>query len=166
MYGLIFLAVAAVVGYMAWKRLQIDKLNTKLSAESANWLSTSGQIKASRIDIHRHTMWNSDTKSHEEVIRYLPKVDYDYAVGGRQYQGSRVSFEVLDFAFENRARKVTEKYPTGATLPVHYDPADPNLCVLDRDTKPRSVSIASIMLFVGTGIVVLVGIAAFFAPIQ
>jgi hypothetical protein len=166
MYGLIFLAVAAVVGYIAWKRLQIDKLNTKLSAASANWQSTSGQVQASRIDIHRSRMWNSDTKSHDEIIRYLPKVDYGYAVGGQQYQGARVSFEVLDFAFENRARKVIEKYPVGAALPVYYDPTDPNFCVLDRDAKPRSVSIATIMLFVGTAILVFVGIAGFFVPIQ
>jgi hypothetical protein len=164
-FGLFILLLAAFSAFMAWRRLNADKLNAKLSADSINWPTAPGQIMDVRIDQQRTMMVSNSSDTTSETIRYQPKVDYLYTVGGQQYQGSRINFTIMDFSFENRARKAIENYKVGATLPVAYDPADPQNSVLDRDTKPRTVNISTIVLFVLSGVVALIGVAMFFIPI-
>lgn len=86
-------------------------------------------------------------------------------MGDRQYRGSRINFNLLDFAFENPARKVIEKYAVGATLPVAYDAIDPNLSVLDRDTKPRPVNLSTIVFFVLAVVMGAIGVVLLFVPL-
>lgn len=163
--ALIVLAVAAAMAFMAWQRLKADRLNAKLSSNSASWPTAPGRITVVRINEQRTTIYDSNTNTNNESIRYQPKVEYLFTAGGQQYRGSRINFNVLDFTFENRAKKVIEKYTVGATLPVAYDPADPNACVLDRDTKPRAVNRSTIVFFVLAVVIGAIGVILLFIPL-
>jgi hypothetical protein len=56
-----------------------------------------------------------------------------------------------------------EKYTVGATLPVACDPADPNLPVLDRETKPRAVNLSTIVVAV---VIAALGVILLFIPLS
>ena len=162
--GLFILLIAVFCAFLARWRMGVDKRNAKLFADSMNWPTVPGEITDVRIDQTRTMMVSNSSDTTSETVRYQPKVDYLYAVGGQQYQGSRINFTIMDFSFENRARKAIENYKVGATLPVAYDPADPQNSVLDRDTRPREVNISTIVLFVVSGVIALLGVALFFVP--
>jgi Protein of unknown function (DUF3592) len=162
--ALLVLLFAVATAVLAWQRLKADKLNAKLSGESANWPTAPGEITSAKIDVQRTTRHNDATNTDDESSRYQPKVEYLYTVGDQQYRGSRINFNLLDFAFENPARKVIEKYAVGARLPVAYDPADPNISVLDRDTKPRAVNLSTIVFFVLAVVIGVLGVVLLFVP--
>jgi hypothetical protein len=160
-FGLFLLAVAAFMAFKAQRQLRNDKLDAKLQAESANWPTAPGQITDVRIDVTRGVI--STGNSVTPTQSYQPKVAYLYTVGGQPYRGSRINFKVLNFAFENRAKKAVENYKVGTAVPVFFDPADPQVSVLDRDSKPRAVKISTMFLFFFAVIVALLGVV-FFLP--
>jgi hypothetical protein len=164
--ALIVLGFAAAMAFMAWQRLKADKLNAKLSGESANWPTAPGEITSVKIDVQRAKHYDSNTNTDTESVNYQPRVEYLYRVGDQQYRGSRINFNILDFAFENHARQVIEKYVVGASLPVAYDPADPNLSVLDRDTKPRAVNLSTIVFFALAVVIGAAGVILLFIPLS
>jgi hypothetical protein len=161
--GLFLLAVAAFMAFASRRQLRTSQLNAKLQAESANWPSAPGQITDVRIDVTRGVV--STGNSITPTQSYQPKVAYLYAVGGRQYRGARINFKVLNFTFENRAKKSIKNYKVGAAVPVFYDPADPQVSVLDRDSKPRAVDISTMFFFVLSVVVGLLGVGMFFIPL-
>jgi hypothetical protein len=78
-----------------------------------------------------------------------PRVEYQYCVRGDLYTSKRISFgglvaPYLPFAYDS-ARKVTARYPRGAKVTVHYDPADPAAAVL----QPRYQTIGFVTLALG-----------------
>lgn len=74
-----------------------------------------------------------EEKRHDRKVK-VPRVEYEFTVGLHRYRGTRVNFaEVL--AGPDAAATVAS-HPVGASVPVYYDPADPDKCVLDRELPP------------------------------
>ena len=57
---------------------------------------------------------------------YRAAITYRYSVSSREYVSSRRIFGgEMGFNWRGPAEKTIARYLTGATVPVHYDPANP-----------------------------------------
>jgi hypothetical protein len=164
-FGLFLLASAAGLAVIAWRMLKADKANVRLSAASAAWPTVPGLVGAVRVDEQSQRSYDSETNSDTVTTTYEPKVDYTYAVAGRDYAGTRINFARLQFSSEKKARAVIANYATGATVTVAYDPADPQNSVLDRTTKPPAVSFWTGFIFVMAAVVAALGVVMLFIKV-
>ena len=163
-FGIFILVMAAVLAWFAWKRLLIDTTNARLSRESAGWPTTPSELTSVRIDVQRSTSWDSNSNTNVETIRYYPRIDYSYTVGGEQYAGTRINFNNLDFGLgsEKKAKKIIGNHTVGSAVSIAYDPSDPRNSVLDRITSPRTVNISTIIYFLAALFLAAMGVIMFF----
>ena len=78
-----------------------------------------------------------------------PDIRYTYAVGGRQFAGSRL--EVVTYsANTSYASDAVAEFQEGAEVPVHYDPAHPGSSVLRTGANwvAYAIPVLSIVLIV------------------
>jgi hypothetical protein len=62
---------------------------------------------------------------------YRPVVRYRYEVGGERYEGSRIQWAAsAAYRKYTRARRILDRYRSGQTIKVHYDPKRPGVAVL------------------------------------
>jgi hypothetical protein len=71
---------------------------------------------------------------------FTATVRYRYNVGGRDYEGDRLSYGFADSAFHTRdgAEELTVACATGRLVDVYYDPRDPNASVLEPGVTFRT----------------------------
>jgi Protein of unknown function (DUF3592) len=65
-----------------------------------------------------------------ETVKSVPAVEYEFRVGKRTIQGTRIG--IGDDAGGANLEATLKRYPVGATVTVYYDSADPRQCVLER----------------------------------
>jgi hypothetical protein len=93
--------------------------------QAKSWVATTGRILSSGVET-RHRQFQDEP----EELKDVPAVKYEFKVGGRTIDGTRVSIGDeggLDM------EAVLKRYPAGADVTVYYDPRDPTKCVLERD---------------------------------
>ena len=120
--------------------------------ESRKWPTVNGQISNSYIDRR------NETHNGRSSIRYVAILGYKYRVNGKNYYCDTIGFGKSKYASQKRSKtlKYLEHYPTGKSVTVYYDPADPHNAVLKSGiTGGALFAIAIGFLFV------LVGLASF-----
>lgn len=125
----LFLLVAPVVGYL----VIADYLEGRASSA---WPTTVALV----------------TEAHVEELRKGTKVHlrYQFDLEGKRYYGTRA--RVSDGKIQVRgAQEVLGNLQVGQQVPVHYDPADPNRCVLE----PGPDTILTGLLLVPVGMLLL-----------
>ncbi|MGD9738841.1 MAG: DUF3592 domain-containing protein [Bauldia sp.] len=78
----------------------------------------------------------SETKGEEggkETVRYVPVVAYEYDVSGTPYRAARLRFADVSKMQFDEAKAITDRYPVGAGIEVHYNPAHPAEAVVELD---------------------------------
>lgn len=78
----------------------------------------------------------SETKGEEggkEIIRYVPVVAYEYHVDGTPYRAARLRFADVSKPQLDEAKAITDRYPVGAGIEVHYNPARPAEAVIELE---------------------------------
>lgn len=88
---------------------------------AAKWTRANGRILRSELV----------TEERQEKLVKVPLVEYEFSVGFHKYRGKRVS--LAEVIAGPDAVGTVARYPVGASVPVYYDPADPNKSVIDRD---------------------------------
>lgn len=97
-------------------------LMSQLSAAKAkDWSSTTGTILMSMLEARR------GSKGH--MVNY-PVVLYQYRVGGTDYQSRKIS-PGMEWGGSG-APAVVERYPTGSSVTVYYNPQNPAEALLER----------------------------------
>jgi len=113
--GLAFLGVGVGVAlFLGLPTLQHAKAST-------SWPEAPGQITVSSI----RTQVNKGKRT------YWAEVDYEYTVDGAQHTGNTVSFGAARNSNRLLVEKVVDRYPVGQAVKVHYDPASPDVSVLE-----------------------------------
>ena len=113
-FGLFF-TVGAGLAYWGWTVLQKAQAST-------TWPSVQGEILASDVNY-----W-----SDEDGDYYQPEVTFEYTVADRRYEASRINFSSdTSYNTNDDAQAVTNRYPVGQTIPVYYDPTEPDTAVLE-----------------------------------
>lgn len=69
-------------------------------------------------------------ESSSDTDDLLPHIEYSYTVDGKTYRRA-VDFPAGTTPTQELSRSYVEKYPRGATVRVHYDPADPQTATLE-----------------------------------
>ena len=116
---------------------------------AAAWPQAAGRITRSEVAA-RHRQ-HSDRPT--EVINE-PAIEYEFTANGAKYTGTRISIGEDSGGANTEA--TLARYPVGATVMVHYDPADPGNCVLEREV-PKGVAkgclaILAVLAVLGYGI--------------
>lgn len=89
------------------------------------WTEDRAKIITSRVEVEHHRFAGDTTK-----IRNLPKIEYEFDAGTGPIRGDRIS---LGFGTADNVDQVLKRYPVGATVPVFYDPRNPQDSVLERN---------------------------------
>lgn len=103
----------------------------RLSRRAADWPLVRGAVLSSgteRIE---------DRSDGRTKVTYAPAVEYGYRVNDVDYVGSQIKLGVTMSASESYAAGVAACYPKGATVDVHYDPANPTNAALENPTGTR-----------------------------
>jgi Protein of unknown function (DUF3592) len=116
---------------------------------AASWPQATGRIVKSGIEARRHQSVGETT-----TVTNVPVVEYEFAVAGTTYRGTRISIGE-DSGGANMDATLA-RYPVAATVVVYYDPANPANCVLERDI-PRGFGRGCALILV-IGAIVAAGI--------
>lgn len=106
---------------------------------SLTWPTTEGVVISSRV---------VETGPATDVSWY-PHVSYRYSANGKEYTSQAI--EVIVVANGNtdfQARRVTERYPAGKRVQVHYDLDNPAVALLEAGVPDNDVS-TSFLFFAG-----------------
>jgi hypothetical protein len=115
----------ALILYGGWLAFQTAGA-TGEADDSRAWPTAEGVVTASSV-----------VKSRSQGARgsghdiFTADVAYSYPVSGRALVGHRVHFEGVRATHEADAAAIVARYPVGAPVTVHYDPADPEHATLE-----------------------------------
>ena len=97
-----------------------------LSQASQAWPTTWGTILSSAVQ---------QSQGSNQAINYSASVRYTYNVDGIDYTGNQIGFVVASSSDSSAANNIVARYPTGQTVEVHYDAANPQTAVLETGTS-------------------------------
>lgn len=115
--------------------------NTVLGLLSKRWHSAAGRIVSSKvkIDSGRAGKQSGDIVG-DASYRYSVDIVYEYPAGAEKRSGSRVRFAETDSKDLRAVQAIVHRYPEGLVTPVYYDPARPNLAVLEPGAKAGNLA--------------------------
>jgi hypothetical protein len=105
--------------------------------ESRTWPVTSGSIVYAEEHSSTSDVENSDGER-ESVTTYGAPLAYRYEVNGKIYFSNIRCFGALTGASQDWAQSILLRYPSGAQVPVSYNPADPNTAVLEPGSSSEA----------------------------
>ena len=94
------------------------------------WSMAAGRVVRSTTQARRQGIGDGATTV------TVPRVEYEFSVGGRTWRGERISIGEDTGGANTEA--TLARYPVGTVVSVYYDPATPANCVLERDI-PKGV---------------------------
>lgn len=143
-FGLLFAPIGFVVAFYFGKPILDD------AKASTHWPSVEGVVQRSEVTTSR----NSDNKT-----MYSAQVVYSYTVDGREFENDTVSFGGKISTNSSRyARNVTNRYPVGRQVRVHYEPAAPANAVLEPGVTWRSYIVFAVgIAFLLVGLLMVAG---------
>lgn len=132
-FGFICLLIAAVAAWLA----HVTRAEARASRQ---WPTADGVITSCKLTVRELESGNE----------HRLEVAYTYSVGGANFDGDRVGPGGSPaFATAELARPAVQKYATGATVKVWYDPQDPATSLLDPDEEGPYAARAGIAIVVG-----------------
>ncbi len=97
---------------------------------AAKWATTTGKIiHSSQGFVNKFQMDMS-----VPVTTAVPKIEYEYTVGGARHTASRIS--LAEIIGEDEIPGILAKYKEGSAVTVHYNPRAPHEALLERGTPP------------------------------
>lgn len=103
----------------------------RLSRRAADWPLVRGTVLSSGIERIQN---RSDGRT---TVTHAPVVEYGYRVNDVDYVSRQIKVGVTMSASESYAAGVAARYPKGAVIDVHYDPANPSNAALENPTGTR-----------------------------
>jgi len=149
-FGLIMLVPTAIAARICYIVIR--------TRHAARWPTTMARITKSEVRVDHGNL--EDVTS----VVNVPVVEYEFTVGGKVYNGSRVN--AVDDKNNRDVQARLDRYPAGATVPVYYKPDDPAEAVLEHNLPmpaPAMYSIAGGIFMAG---VAAAGAFANVAPIM
>jgi Protein of unknown function (DUF3592) len=107
----------SVAGVILWRGTRVR--------HAAAWPSTRGRIVRSTLRAQHHRQQAAVTK-----VSNVADVEYEYTLGDRVFRGTRIG---IGDSASGRLEQTLNHYSVGATVPVYYDPKNPENALLERD---------------------------------
>ena len=108
---------------------------------AATWVEGRARITSSKVVAEHHRFGGDTTK-----VRNLPAVEYEFDPGAGPIHGDRIT---LGSQPSDNVDEVVKRYPVGGSVPVFYDPRNPQDCVLERNPPASAGCIWSGTIFAG-----------------
>jgi hypothetical protein len=121
-----------------------------------SWPTTRGQITDS--ELVEDVSWSRDSDRDERIVRtYTPDIRFSYRVGKTDYAAaSWKPGGVMAYGTRRFGEEVVARYPVGQDVAVYYDPAHPDVAVLDPKNRDGSgLPIVLGVLVGGVGMVIM-----------
>ena len=112
---------------------------------SRTWPTVEGRILESRVRSSRS--WYGRTPR----TVFVPEITYEYVLEDRRYVSERVAMGSVTTSFAHGSERVVDAFAPGATVPIHYHPARPELTVLLAG--PRAADVVALVGAAAAGIV-------------
>ena len=112
--------VAACLGFAALASLFIYAIQRNAALQRA-WPITSGRIESSGV----HAFESRDNDDGRLRTKYRAEVIYSYEVAGVRYTSDKLGSSEMSSTVEKVARRISDRYPAGSTIDIHYNPANP-----------------------------------------
>lgn len=115
------IVILVAVGYFIYRR---SKMRDTAKQAAQDWSSTMGVVITSMVQVKR------SYKNRSEI----PVVVYQYQVNGKPYTGQviKAGEQYFSVRLYGDAQKTIARYPVGAQVMVHYNPANPQESALER----------------------------------
>ncbi len=143
--GVIFVGVG--VGLALYGKSEYQKARA-----SADWPSVQGEVTESRVHSYRKSTGTGTSHSRRKRY-YEAHIEYQYAVDGRSYTSDGIGMMNGSSTNRSRAERIVRRYPKRKTVTVFYDPARPEIAVLEP-----GVSTGNCFLLGGGALFALVGL--------
>lgn len=122
---LVFAAILLASGFISNKYI-IKSLAEEAKA-SIEWPTTSGVITSSEMTKE----WKKDEQNSKKGdYMYTAHVRYNYLVGGKEYDGTRIELAQGSTSSQSSVEETLQEYAKGNTVSVYYNPESPNRAVL------------------------------------
>ena len=88
---------------------------------------------------------------------WMPVIEYRYQFADQSYSGNSIVIGSPDASLSNRAKEITDRYPSGNPVDVAVDPSDPARSTLEPGVKGfLYVNVVVSILFLLLGLALLV----------
>ena len=122
----IMVGLAAFGSYFAGRRA---------AKASAAWPTTPGAIISARVVEERERVTDDDGRDEVEST-YRPDIRFGYRVGADEYTNDTWKpGKVVSSGSPKYAESVVARYPVGQSVPVYYNPARPEVAVLEPSNQ-------------------------------
>jgi hypothetical protein len=120
----------------------------KKAEETRKWPSAEAVISSSQVLTDRATPHSPP--------RYMAEVHYRYQLNGQSYTGRRIKRVDGPSSQKGTAEATVAKYKPGETVTCHVNPAQPEVAILEPESRAALYSIWFPLLFVvgGAGMIV------------
>ena len=103
----------------------------RLSRRAADWPLARGTVlKSGTEKVEKHS-------NGRRSVTHAPVIEYAYRVNDVDYVSRQVKVGMTMSASQSYAAGVASRYPKGATIDVHYDPANPSNAALENPAGTR-----------------------------
>lgn len=143
MFGLI---VGIFITLLGLALFVLGVWDARLAVLSKRWPVTKGEVLSTEVREEKNTI----------NYYYTPIIRYKYRVHGREYTADVRTFDRDSYRDSDRAGMVTQNYPEGKEIEVHYNPNKPTWAVLQPGIKRKWYFV---WYFIGTPLVILIGLA-------
>ena len=117
----------------------------RLAYQTHAWPATPGTIlKANVIE-------QIQTNNDQPFTEYYPDITYQYTVGDKTYEASRVQAGPQRTIGSDGADKLRYRYPKGTDVTVYYNPQNPQQAVLERTSYTEGALSLAAGVFLGIG---------------
>lgn len=123
--------VVIIAASMAVLMLLFFIASWRLSRRAADWPLVRGTVLSSGTE-----KIEKDSDGRRSVT-HAPAIEYAYRVNDVDYVSRQVKLGATVSAGESYAAGVVSRYPKGATIDVHYDPANPSNAALENPAGTR-----------------------------
>ena len=125
---LIFMGCIALIVGIGF--IGIGAFNIYKGLESQNWGETQGIILSSQIEERQETDRDYDGGVDTTYTVYIAKIQYQYTVNGETHISNKISYSYGSTQNKSDAQKLVNKYPSGKSVTVYYNPSNHDEAVL------------------------------------
>ena len=137
-------------------------VKTFLSAQATEeWPQVEGKVTASEVTRKRTRGGGKGIK--QRKTNYTAEISYDYVIDGEALSSDRFSYGNYSSSNRENADSIVAEFPVGKTVPVFYDPENPESAVLKMGGNFLTylpLGIGSVFALVG-GVVAIRGFLGF-----
>ena len=103
------------------------------AAAMKRWPVAKGRVLSSKVEEYRADAGPSNFGGpHGRVVLYRPVVVYEYEVDGQHFRGDRIAQSPgLNRGVPDFAEKTVQRYASGSTIDVRFNPKRPSESVLE-----------------------------------